>query len=125
MTTPHDGQHAAPRHVPAEPAPPAPAAALRGRRYSAGWVWLGILAGLAGLFAMLLLAQAAELALLASWLGLAIFVPLVVGIALLAVGGDPRRRGFGLGLMIGWGVLLLVGVGLYVAASAMLTPRAG
>ena len=48
------------------------------------------------------------------FLGLLLGV-LVTGIVLAASPGPPVRRGLGLGLVIGWGVTLIVAAGLCVA----------
>jgi len=103
--------------------PPAPPP----RRYSTGSVWSGIAVGLAttiglpllGFFLAGTLEQDAF-----AWLFLLVaVVPLVLGIVLAAMQGSPARRGFGLGLTIGWacapivfsGVCIVIILGLYSA----------
>jgi hypothetical protein len=44
-------------------------------------------------------------------------VPPVVG-SVLALRGSPNRRGFGLGLLIGWAVVLVIGGGACIALIA-------
>lgn len=95
------------------------------RRYATGSIWLGLAVGLAatigipmlGFFLAVQLEQAAL-----GWLfGLVSFGPLVLGIVLAAGQGTPARRGFGLGLTIGWacapiifsGVCILIILGAY------------
>ena len=104
-----------------EPAPSAPSPAPRGRRFATGWVWLGVLAGMVVSPGLLPLGWGVDFVPFKVLLGLTIFVPLVVGIALLAVRGDARRRGLGLGLLIGWGALLLVGWGTAVALNLLIS----
>lgn len=43
--------------------------------------------------------------------GVGVLAPLVTGITLTAVEGPPARRGFGLGLLIGWGLAPIVFAG--------------
>jgi hypothetical protein len=44
-----------------------------------------------------------------------LFGPVAVGVYLVATGRTPRGRGFGLGLLIGWGALVVVAAGLCIA----------
>ncbi len=43
--------------------------------------------------------------------GVGVLVPLATGITLTALEGPPARRGFGLGLLIGWGLAPIVFAG--------------
>ena len=47
-----------------------------------------------------------------------LLVVLVLGIVLASSPGSPQRRGIGLGLVIGWGLLLLLAGGLCIALIA-------
>lgn len=80
------------------------------RRFSVLWVVLGALTPV-----LLLLLSLAGLAVL---LPVVLFGPVVGGAILIALGRTPQWRGYGLGLLIGWGILLVVGAGLCVAILA-------
>ena len=84
------------------PPPPKPE-----RQFSVLWVVFGALTPV-----LLVLLALAGLAVI---LPVVLFGPVVAGALLIGRGGTPQWRGYGLGLLIGWGVLLVVGAGLCVA----------
>jgi hypothetical protein len=77
------------------------------RQFSVLWVVFGALTPV-----LLVLLALAGLAVI---LPVVLFGPVVAGALLIGRGGTPQWRGYGLGLLIGWGVLLVVGAGLCVA----------
>jgi len=94
------------------------------RRFATGSVVLGAVVGVVGTVAVPIL-----LGLVASVAGpvgiafgllvpVTVLVALVLGIVLASTPGSPQRRGFGLGLVIGWGLLLLLAGGLCIALIA-------
>ena len=91
------------------------------RRFATGAIVLGAVAGIAGTIALpvvlgLLASVAGPVAFLFGIFGLlAVVLPLIVGIVFASAEGTPQRRGFGLGLIIGWGLLLLLAGGLCIA----------
>ena len=98
---------------PTPPPPPRPP-----RRYAPKWIWVGAAAGI-------LLTIGFPLLGLAGWFtdlggvaplgaGVGLMIPLVIGIVLTAMEGSPARRGFGLGVIIGWGLAPIVFAGVCV-----------
>jgi hypothetical protein len=90
------------------------------RRFDPKSVGLGVAAGLVG--GVLLPVALGALASLGdifgvffAFAGLGLIVPVILGIVLATTPGSPRQRGFGLGLVIGWGLLVLLAGGLCVA----------
>ena len=84
------------------------------RRFAKGAVAGGVLLGIVGTIGLPLLGV------LLPRVGALLFFPLllgvlVTGIVLAASPGPPVRRGLGLGLVIGWGLTLIVAAGLCVA----------
>ena len=77
------------------------------RQFSVLWVVFGAVTPV-----LLVLLALAGLAVI---LPVVLFGPVVAGALLIGRGGTPQWRGYGLGLLIGWGVLLVVGAGLCVA----------
>jgi len=103
------------RPMPSSPAP-------RGqRRYATAWVWLGILLGVAVPVAGVLLEVRTHLDASGGLLQSLLAAPLIVGGILFAFGADPRRAGLALGLLIGWGVMVVVGAGWCVAMVASIS----
>jgi len=95
---------------------PPPAPPPQPRRYGTKGIWAGIAAGIATTIGFslvgLIIGSSANQGGLASvlfLLGLA--APLTLGIVLAARQGTPARRGFGLGLIIGWAVAPIVFAG--------------
>lgn len=94
------------------------------RRFATGPVVLGAVAGVVGTVGLpvvlgLLASVAGPVAFAFGLLGLvSVLVVLVLGIVLASTPGTPQRRGFGLGLVIGWGLLLLLAGGLCIALIA-------
>ncbi len=105
--------------APGPAAGPAPAPAAgpgAARRFHQPSTWLGVLLGLIAAPVALLLGTSVDLGRLTTVLLLASLVaPPLVGGVLAAVGGNPRRRGLGLGLVMGWGLLMVIGGGLCIA----------
>ena len=92
------------------PPPPGPPE----RRFSKGAVAGGVPLGIVGTIGLPLLG------IIVPRIGAVLFFPLllgmlVTGIVLAASPGPPVRRGLGLGLVIGWGLTLIVAAGLCVA----------
>jgi hypothetical protein len=85
------------------------------RRYATAWVWLGILLGVAVPLAWLLLEVRTDLEASGGLFPIMTVGPLIVGVILFAFRRDPRRSGLALGLLIGWGVMLVIGAGVCVA----------
>ena len=56
--------------------------------------------------------------------GLSLVGALVVG-AVLVGRGSPQRRGFGLGMFVGWGLFVVVGAGACIALIAALSSTGG
>jgi len=105
-----------PGEPPAEPPPPPFRQPPHGSgpgpvRFAGGAVAGGVITGIV---APVLVAVLFGLGLL---LGLG---PLVLGIVLASRHGSPTRRGFGLGLAIGWGCFVIIGGGLCLALVAQL-----
>ena len=94
------------------------------RRFATGSVVLGAVAGVVGTLGLpillgLVASVAGPVAFVFGLLGLlAVLLPLILGIVLASTPGSPQRRGFGLGLVIGWGLLLLLAGGLCIALIA-------
>ena len=90
------------------------------RRFATGSVVLGAVAGVVGTIGLPLVlgglaAVAGPVSVVFGLLGLvSILVVLVLGIVLASTPGSPQRRGFGLGLVIGWGLLVLLAGGLCI-----------
>jgi hypothetical protein len=90
------------------PPPPRPP-----RTFAPRWVVGGVAAGIAVTIGLPLVSVNVPGLGPLGFLG-ALVVPLVVGVVLAATQGTPSRRGFGLGLLIGWGASFIVGAGLCV-----------
>jgi hypothetical protein len=122
MTTPDDDEARPPASTGStpegagyRPMPPGFAPQER-RRYPPAWVWLGILLGVAIPVAWVLLEVRTDLEASGGLFPLMLGAPLIMsGILFAASGGHPRRAGLALGLLIGWGVMVLVGAGVCVA----------
>lgn len=108
------GQQWRPPQPPPPPPPPPPAP----RRYATGWLCFGLAVGLVttigipllGFFLATTVDQDAF-----GWVSsLAAFFPLVLGIVLTAMQGSPARRGFGLGMIIGWALSPIIFAGVCV-----------
>ena len=94
---------------PLEPTPSGSAGG--GRRFARTWVHLGVFTGLLSTWAFVTGSGATRAGASAPLLPL---IPLLAGVVVLVVRGDARRRGFGLGLVIGWGVLLVMAAGFWL-----------
>lgn len=101
--------------------PPPPVPPGRPKRFSGAMVAVGVVSGMVlavGLPLLLLSVLAGigpdQAAVGWTFVGLGVLVPAVVG-GVLVARGSPERRGFGLGLLIGWATATLVGGGLCVA----------
>ena len=110
------------------PPPPQPPA----RKYAPKWIWLGVAAGTAVTigfsFLGLVLATTVQQGAAASIVFLiGLLTPLVIGIVLTVKEGPPPRRGFGLGLIIGWAIAPIVFAGLciLVIVGAYTVPNIG
>jgi hypothetical protein len=109
--------------------PPPPVPPQRPKRFSGALVAVGVLVGMVvavGL-PLLLLAGIAGVGPDQAWvgwafLGLGVLLPAAVG-AVLVFRGSPERRGFGLGLLLGWAGTTLVGGG--ICAAIILSLSAG
>ena len=101
------------------------------RRFATGAVVGGAVAGSVGTVALpvvlgLLASVAGPVAFVFGLFGLvSVVAVLVLGIVLASTSGTPARRGFGLGLVIGWGLLLLLAGGLCIALIVGLSNGAG
>jgi len=107
------GQGWTPPPPPPFPPPPPPPT----RRYAGKWIWLGVPVGIVvtiGLPALGVLlgsrVEAPEVRSYAFFVGL--MVPLGLGITITSISETPARRGFGLGLIIGWGLAPIVFAGI-------------
>jgi len=109
MTTPD-------RTPPREPTPSSSVG--EGRRFARTWVHLGVFTGLLTTWAFVTGSGATRAGALAPMLPL---VPLLAGVVVLVVRGDARRRGFGLGLVIGWGALLVLAAGFWLLLDVALS----
>ena len=89
-----------------------------GRRFPRTWVHLGVFTGLLTTWAFVTGSGATRAGVFALMLPL---VPLLAGVVLLVVRGDARRRGFGVGLVIGWGVLLVLAAGFWLLMDVALS----
>jgi hypothetical protein len=98
------------------------------RRFSTGAVIAGAAAVLLGLPLVGAAAVAVPYSGSVGWLGSVVAlvavaaVPglLVTGIVLAAIKGTATRRGFGLGMVIGWGLLVIIGAGACIALLSQL-----
>ena len=103
-----------PQWWPPQPPPPPPPP----RRFSTGWIWAGGGVGLVSTigipFLGLALANVFDHGAFTSASGLAAFAPLVLGIVLTSMQGSAARRGFGLGLLIGWGLAPIIFAGVCI-----------
>jgi hypothetical protein len=118
MTTPDDEDGPAPQPTPARPAaaPPASGAAAPGPRFAEGGVLVGVLLSFFGTPLLTVLGSVVDVGVAGpAFLLTGLVGPLVAGLALLAVGRTAVQRGLGLGLTIGWGVIVVVGAGLCIA----------
>lgn len=118
MTTPDDETEPAPEPASAPPAaaPPATDAAAPGPRFAGSWIGFGVFLGFFGTPLLTVLGTSLDVGGFApAFLFAGLLGPLVAGLALLAFGRTPVRRGLGLGLTIGWGVVVVVGAGLCIA----------
>ena len=94
------------------------------RRFATGSVVLGTVAGVLGTVGLpillgLVASVAGPVGVVFGLLGfVSVLVVLVLGIVLASTPGTPQRRGFGLGLVIGWGLLLLLLGGLCIVLIA-------
>lgn len=111
---------------PALPPPPA-------KRFSGGMIAAGVFVGMTLAVGVPLLAlgigstlvgDSGSGAAVAVTLAVAVLAPLVLGIVLVRK-GTPERRGLGLGLLIGWAVVTIVGGGLCIAIIAALSSGTG
>jgi hypothetical protein len=84
------------------------------RRFAKGAVAGGVPLGIVGTIGLPLLGVAVPVVGPLLFLGLLLGV-LLAGILLAASPGPPLRRGLGLGVVIGWGLTLIVAAGLCVA----------
>jgi len=124
MTTPDD-EARPPEPAGSTPAEagyrPMPASSVpRGRHYATAWVWLGILLGMAVPVAWVLLEVRTDLEASGGLFPIMLAAPLVMAGVLSAFGRDPRHAGLALGLLIGWGVMVVVGAGWCVTVVASL-----
>lgn len=96
------------------PSTPAP------RRYATKWVWLGGLVGVGASMGLPILGAFVGSKIVPGGAGGSILflgglaVPLILGVLLTSQQGSPARRGFGLGLIIGWALAPIVFAGLCV-----------
>jgi hypothetical protein len=88
-----------------------------GRRFAPGMVALGVLLAvvtpIAAIQVVQYLGEGGLLLLVA-----AVLAPPVAGAVLVALPGSARRRGLGLGLLIGWGAVLVIAGGVCIALLA-------
>lgn len=88
--------------------PPAP------RRFHPGSIWSGIALGIAVTVGGTMLAAGAAVPLTPLLVAVCLLAALIVGGVLAVISGPPKRRGLGLGLVIGWGASVLIGGGMCV-----------
>jgi len=87
-----------------------------------GWIGAGLLVGSLLAAGLVLLGVVTADDVVAEWLVLGImFGPPILGTGLIALPGPSARRSFGAGLMMGWGVALIVSSGLCIGG-AIRTP---
>jgi hypothetical protein len=114
MTGPPDDDPFAPPPEGTPPYPPSPdylgPPPPSQRRFSVPAVVLGVLTPVLLLVVGVLLSAIAV-----AIFPVLLFGPLVAGAVLVGAGGNPQRRGFGLGLLIGWGALVVIAAGVCIA----------